>query len=112
VVDAFKKTSCLIIRSPKVKEEDNAAFLDLVEKYFSQKVEDLMKDVHPELNYSVGATPEFTEIPRDHTTVIEGLKGKVFTLNIIHIIYIYGVFLKYQMSFNIIFKIKNIYLFF
>lgn len=33
-----------------------------------------MKDVHPELNYSVGATPEFTEIPRDHTAVIESLK--------------------------------------
>eukprot|EP00026_Physarum_polycephalum_P009311 Phypoly_transcript_09430.p1 GENE.Phypoly_transcript_09430~~Phypoly_transcript_09430.p1 ORF type:complete len:350 (+),score=80.57 Phypoly_transcript_09430:101-1150(+) len=76
VVDAFKKTSCLIIRSPQVKEEDNSKFLDLVEKYFSQKVDDLMKDVHPELNYSVGATPEFTEIPRDHTAVIEKLKGK------------------------------------
>lgn len=60
----------------KVKEEDNSKFLDLVEKYFSQKVDDLMKDVHPELNYSVGATPEFTEIPRDHTAVIEKLKGK------------------------------------
>ena len=28
-----------------------------------------MKDVRPELNYSVGATPEFTEIPRDHSQV-------------------------------------------
>jgi isopenicillin N synthase-like dioxygenase len=73
VVEAFKQTSCLLIRSPQVQEVDNAAFLDLVEQYFSQKREDLMKDVHPELNYSVGATPEFTEIPRDHTAVIEGL---------------------------------------
>ena len=69
VVDAFKKTSCLIIKSPAVKEQDNAAFLDLVEKYFSQEAEHLMKDVRPELNYSVGATPEFTEIPRDHSQV-------------------------------------------
>lgn len=76
IVEAFKQTSCLIIKSPKVKEGDNAAFLDLVEKYFSQKAEDLMKDVHPELNYSVGATPEFTEVPRDHTQLIESLEPK------------------------------------
>jgi len=69
-VDIFKQTSCLIIRSPKVKEEHNAAFLNLVERYFSQRTEELMKDVHPELQYQVGATPEFTEVPRDHTDVI------------------------------------------
>lgn len=76
VVEIFKQTSCLIIKNPKVKEEDNSAFLDLVEKYFSQKREELMKDVHPELNYCVGATPEFTEIPRDHSEVIAKLADK------------------------------------
>jgi isopenicillin N synthase-like dioxygenase len=76
VVDTLKATSCLIIKSPKVNEKDNSAFLDLVEKYFSQKVEDLMKDVHPELSYQVGATPEFTEVPRDHADVIAKLDAK------------------------------------
>lgn len=76
VVEIFQQTSCLIIKSPNVKEEDNSAFLDLMEKYFSQKREELMKDVHPELNYCVGATPDFTEIPRDHTEVISKLDGK------------------------------------
>jgi isopenicillin N synthase-like dioxygenase len=75
VVDTLKKTSCLIIKTPKVREEDNSAFLDLVESYFSQRREDLMKDVHPELSYQVGATPEFTEVPRDHTDVITKLQG-------------------------------------
>jgi len=75
VVDTLKRTSCLIIRTPKVKEEDNSSFLDLVEGYFAQKREDLMKDVHPELSYQVGATPEFTEVPRDHTDVISKLAG-------------------------------------
>lgn len=76
VVEIFKQTSCLIIKNPKVKEEDNSSFLDLVEKYFSQKREELMKDVHPELNYCVGATPEYTEIPRDNTEVIQKLDAK------------------------------------
>jgi len=75
VVEALKRTSCLIIRTPKVKEEDNSSFLDLVEAYFAQRREDLMKDVHPELSYQVGATPEFTEVPRDHTDVIKKLEG-------------------------------------
>jgi len=75
VVDTLKRTSCLIIKTPKVKEEDNSAFLDLVEAYFSQRREDLMKDVHPELSYQVGATPEFTEVPRDHSDVINKLTG-------------------------------------
>lgn len=75
VVEIFKQTSCLIIKSPKVKEQDNSNFLDLVEKYFSQRTEELMKDVHPEFNYCVGATPEFTEIPRDHSEHISKLEG-------------------------------------
>lgn len=46
----------------RVNEADNSSFLDLMESYFSQKREDLMKDVHPELSYQVGATPDFTEV--------------------------------------------------
>lgn len=34
-----------------------------------------MKDVHPELSFQVGATPELTERPRDHCMVIRGLNG-------------------------------------
>jgi isopenicillin N synthase-like dioxygenase len=74
IVDVLKSTSCLIVRDPRVREEDNIAFLDLVEQYFSQPRDRLMEDVHPELSYQLGATPEFTEVPRDHKDVITNLK--------------------------------------
>lgn len=32
-----------------------------------------MQDVHPELSYQLGATPEFTEVPRDHVERISSL---------------------------------------
>jgi isopenicillin N synthase-like dioxygenase len=44
-----------------------------MERYWDQPVETRMQDVHPELHYQVGATPEMTEIPRDHTTEIKAL---------------------------------------
>jgi len=76
LLNNLKSTSCLIVRDPRVHEEDNISFLNLVEKYFSQPHEILMKDVRPDLSYQLGATPEFTEIPRDHHDVIEKLDQK------------------------------------
>lgn len=35
-----------------------------------------MKDVHPELSYQLGATPEFTELPRDHADKIASYDPK------------------------------------
>jgi hypothetical protein len=35
-----------------------------------------MKDVHPELSYQLGATPEFIEVPRDHADRIKQLDEK------------------------------------
>ncbi|KYQ92226.1 hypothetical protein DLAC_07073 [Tieghemostelium lacteum] len=74
LVKTLQLTSCLVIKSPKVNEEDNTRFLDMMEQYYEQPVEQLMKDVHPEWHYQLGATPEFTEEPRDHTDVIKSLK--------------------------------------
>jgi len=79
-IDACKKmaktleeTSCLIIKDPRVTEDDNNKFLDLMESYWLQPRDVKMQDVHPELHYQVGATPENTEIPRDHSTEIKSL---------------------------------------
>eukprot|EP01132_Coremiostelium_polycephalum_P005623 gene5623-6998_t len=74
LVKTLQETSCLVIKNPNVIEEDNAKFLDMMEQYYAQPVEALMKDVHPEWSYQLGATPEFTEHPRDHTDVIKQLK--------------------------------------
>ncbi|KAF2073569.1 hypothetical protein CYY_005118 [Polysphondylium violaceum] len=73
LVKTLQQTSCLVIKSPKVNEEDNSRFLDMMEQYYEQPTEDLMKDVHPEWSYQLGATPEFTEEPRDHSEVINKL---------------------------------------
>jgi isopenicillin N synthase-like dioxygenase len=70
----LKETSCVIIKDPRVSEEHNSKFLDMMERYYNQPDEQKMKDVFPELNYSRGTTPEFVEIPRDHSQTISNLK--------------------------------------
>ncbi|KAI7836680.1 hypothetical protein COHA_009456 [Chlorella ohadii] len=49
---------------PRVDTRDNEGFLDLMERYFAQPLEEKMADVRPELAYQVGATPEGVEKPR------------------------------------------------
>ena len=54
----------LVIRDPRVDCSANETFIDLMERYFDQPTEAKMQDVHPELSYQVGATPECIEKPR------------------------------------------------
>ncbi|KAI1161630.1 hypothetical protein F5B18DRAFT_431882 [Nemania serpens] len=54
----------LVLRDTRVAEEDNIAFLDLMEDYFAQPVSVLRRDERPEVNYQVGATLENTEKPK------------------------------------------------
>jgi len=76
LAQTLRETSCLIIKDPRVSEEDNNRFLDMMEKYYDQPHEVKMADVHPELSYQLGATPEFTEVPRDHLDRIKGLNSE------------------------------------
>jgi len=76
LAQTLKETSCLIIKDPRVSEEDNNKFLDMMERYYDLPHETKMKDVHPELSYQLGATPEFTELPRDHKDKIQALDSK------------------------------------
>ncbi|KAF9041737.1 Clavaminate synthase-like protein [Hymenopellis radicata] len=62
--DALITYGALILRDSRVSEEDNITFLDLLEDYFAQPLEDLQKDERPELSYQVGATLENTEKPK------------------------------------------------
>ncbi|KAI8893642.1 hypothetical protein BC833DRAFT_624675 [Globomyces pollinis-pini] len=64
LADAIKTYSAFAIRDPRVSEQENSDFLDLIEDYFNQPTEVKMKDVKPELSYQVGATPSHTELPR------------------------------------------------
>jgi hypothetical protein len=51
-------------------EQQNSSFIDMMEKYYDQSHEAKMKDVRPELSYQLGATPEFTEVPRFEYSVL------------------------------------------
>ncbi|KAL9644406.1 hypothetical protein ABK040_013635 [Willaertia magna] len=71
VYKSFFETSALIIKDPRVTFDDNSTFIDTMEDYYNQPLEAKMKDVHPEWGYQIGATPENTENPRDHTEYIK-----------------------------------------
>lgn len=62
--EALKTYGALVVRDPRANNDDNEAFLDLMEDYFAQSDEAIAKDVRPEYGYQVGATPEFTEEPK------------------------------------------------
>ncbi|KAJ3111438.1 hypothetical protein HDU96_005698 [Phlyctochytrium bullatum] len=62
--ETLEKYSALCIKDPRVSEDKNSEFLDLMEDYFAQPLEDKLVDTRPELGYQVGATPELTEVPR------------------------------------------------
>ncbi|CAG8592670.1 2136_t:CDS:2 [Acaulospora colombiana] len=62
--DALRNYGALLVKDPRVTEEDNSRFLDLMEDYFAQPLEVKLKDTRPELGYQMGLTPEFKEEPR------------------------------------------------
>lgn len=75
-MDSFYRTSALIVKDPRVGIEDNDEFLQLMEQYFDQETEAKKKDVRPQFHFQVGATPELTELPRDHSDVIEKMSDE------------------------------------
>ncbi len=71
VADALHKYGLCIVRDPRVKEEHNNKFLDMMEVYFGKS--DGIRDARPEYHYQVGVTPEFIEKPRDHCSKLGSL---------------------------------------
>jgi len=69
VAACLHDTGVLVVRDPRVSYGDNAAFLDMMELYFSQELESKLRDVRAALHYQVGATPEnVVSSPRLHCT--------------------------------------------
>lgn len=71
VAEALHKYGCLVINDPRVKQSENAQFLDMMEKFFDSRSQDLysgkdVRNVYPAYDFQVGATPEFTERAKDH----------------------------------------------
>lgn len=63
----------LIVKDPRVSMEDNDRFIDMMEQYFEQPLEQKLKDVRKEVYYQVGATPDHVEQARDHCSKVEKL---------------------------------------
>jgi len=64
LVEILQKAGAFTLRDPRVSEQDNDKFLDLLERYFEQPDEIKMKDARPEYHYQVGVTPNGVEFPR------------------------------------------------
>ncbi|KAG6814120.1 hypothetical protein H0H92_002115 [Tricholoma furcatifolium] len=62
--DALITYGALVLHDSRVSEADNATFLDLLEDYFAQPLDELKKDERPELSYQIGVTLENTEKPK------------------------------------------------
>jgi isopenicillin N synthase-like dioxygenase len=71
---AFREYGCLVVKDSRVKEEQNQNFLDMLEDYFDRPNDTKMTEVRPDVSYQVGATPSFTELPRNHCERMRGYK--------------------------------------
>ena len=61
MADAIHRTGILVVRDPRVSADDNKTFQTLMQRYYSQPVDDLIGDARPELFYQVGVTPDMKE---------------------------------------------------
>lgn len=64
VARILSETGIVIVRDPRVNEQQNNTFLDLMEDYFSQPTEVKLLDARPEIGYQLGVTPDHVEEPR------------------------------------------------
>ncbi|KAL4456283.1 hypothetical protein ABPG74_014244 [Tetrahymena malaccensis] len=76
VAQALHTYGCVIIRDPRVNQQDNDNFLDMFEKYFVSRGEMLYKgekvpEALPEWGYQSGATPPYKERARLHESVVK-----------------------------------------
>lgn len=60
----LKENGILIVRDPRVSEQDNSRFLNMMEDYFEQDEEIIRRDARPQWFYQVGVTPAGVERPR------------------------------------------------
>jgi isopenicillin N synthase-like dioxygenase len=78
--EALSRYGILIVRDPRVTEEDNDNFLNLMERYFGADSSSKDKDVRSDVFFQVGRTPSHTELPRNHCERVKGLRDKPLSL--------------------------------
>jgi hypothetical protein len=76
LVSSLKNYGALAVRDPRVNENDNQNFLNMMEDYFESRSEiyydgGKLVEAFPEHGYQVGVTPENKEVARGHVETIE-----------------------------------------
>ena len=64
VADPLHLYGIVIVKDPRVHEQDNNTFIDMMERYFG--LSDGVRDARPEVAYQVGVTPSNTERQKDY----------------------------------------------
>ncbi len=64
----LEAASVVAVHDPRVSWDDNAGYLDMMERYFAQDDEVIARDERPDLHYQVGVSR--WEQPRDHRAYI------------------------------------------
>ena len=78
VASCLSKYGVLVIKDPRVSEDDNDKFINMMERYFDST--DYKTDAKPEYSYQVGVTPPLVEKPRNHCSRIANMSDKPTTL--------------------------------
>lgn len=78
VADSLHKYGILIVRDPRVHEQDNEDYIELMEEYFEQASRkyysgNTLDDCKPEFNFQAGVTPERRERARNHQHILDKL---------------------------------------
>ena len=73
VADLLHQYGFLCVRDPRVNDQYNEEFLDMLEKYYEQSDQIKSKDIRKEVFYQVGLTPTRTERARNYCQFVENL---------------------------------------
>lgn len=74
LASALRNYGCAAIQDPRFDENENIAFLNMMETYF--EMSDGKRDARPETGYQVGVTPEHVETARDYSDVMTKFTGE------------------------------------
>lgn len=53
LADSLRRFGAVLVKDPRVRTDDSDAFLDMMERYFSQPRETKLMDARPQLSYQV-----------------------------------------------------------
>uniref|UniRef100_A0A7S0TA44 Isopenicillin N synthase-like Fe(2+) 2OG dioxygenase domain-containing protein n=1 Tax=Erythrolobus madagascarensis TaxID=708628 RepID=A0A7S0TA44_9RHOD len=73
IARAFEEYGAVVVRDERVSEQENDAFVRLLQRYFVQPREIKMQDVRREISYQRGTTPDHVERARDHADTAKRL---------------------------------------